>query len=349
VISWSLKTGSLFSQEFPLPRVTMQTIADHLGISKVAVCKALRHEAGVSAETRTRVQNAASELQYCLPQRKNYSPYRKTGNIGLITQMDFRNSPEFWFPMFTGAEQVLRAKGFSLLTENVSAGSPRIVAEGKVDGILIMGPMDTSVHEACINSGLPLVFMNYSSPLYSADAVLFDNTQATYHAARHLISLGHKRLGYAGVSRRDPCCTERETGVRWALDEAGITIPQTCWMDESFILNPTHAGNVANMLKQPNAPTAWICEDDSMAIRLMQCARMAELHIPKDISIIGLGDYATQQSVPPLTTVDVGKNILGPRAAEQLLKRMEQPGQRPIKIRIEPLLVPGGTTAAPHE
>ncbi|PWC51600.1 LacI family transcriptional regulator [Azospirillum sp. TSA6c] len=176
----------------------------------------------------------------------------------------------------------------------------------------------------------------------------FDNRQAFYTIARHLLDLGHETIGViiqptAGNDR----VAARLDGVREALAERGLGIrPQHLCEGEWSI--DFGRQSVRAMLATDPPPTAVICGNDYLALGALLEARAMGLSVPHDLSITGFDDIAiSRQLDPPLTTMHVDNHEIGRRAAAYLLACLE--GSRPSALPpLVPTLIRRGTTAAPR-
>ena len=140
-----------------------------------------------------------------------------------------------------------------------------------------------------------------------------DFEKATYHAARHLLSLGHTRIGYLGGPEATEMSNARRKGLEDALNEAGLDLHPE-WMASGF---PNVAGGfqaMSALLSLPvgERPTAVQCYNDLMALGALKSIRAHHLQVPEDISVVGFDDIAAAAHAnPPLTTVEQPKGIYG--------------------------------------
>jgi DNA-binding LacI/PurR family transcriptional regulator len=184
-----------------------------------------------------------------------------------------------------------------------------------------------------------------------------DNRRAGYLATRHLIELGHRRIGYiSGVtptmSRRD-----RQDGYRLALAEAGLAAdPQLIAAGEDAPgHDDTHAAEQGRaaalcLLGLPDPPTALVALNDMRALGACAAVRERGGSVPDDISVAGIDDIALASLVhPPLTTVHQAIEKLSESAVDILVSRLGEGASRPPRhIVLEPHLVVRASTAAPR-
>jgi DNA-binding LacI/PurR family transcriptional regulator len=190
------------------------------------------------------------------------------------------------------------------------------------------------------------------------DSVSVDNRRAGYLATRHLIELGHRRIGYISgtmptMSRRD-----RLDGYRSALAEAGMPAePDLIAAGEGAVgHDDTHAAEhgraaAASLLDLPNPPTAIVALNDMRAVGACAAVRDRGLSVPHDVSVSGIDDIALASLLyPPLTTVHQPIDKLSEAAVEILVSRLRDDAPlAPRHIMFEPHLVVRGSSAAPRQ
>ena len=150
-------------------------------------------------------------------------------------------------------------------------------------------------------------------------SIVADEQHAGYIATKHLLSLGHRRIGCIVLGGDSTSSVSRAEGYRSALLEAGI-LPRKEWIVESEY--GYAAGEMAahTFLKRSKPPTAVVAHNDLMAIGAMKAFGDAGLKIPNDVSVVGFDDIAAASYVQPgLTTIAYPKRQMGEEAVEILL------------------------------
>ena len=173
-----------------------------------------------------------------------------------------------------------------------------------------------------------------------------DNVAGGYLATRHLLDLGHRRIGYIGGPPHLSPVPDRSAGYCRALQEAGLPIDERLIVAGSFRDVGGYSGAQA-LLTLPAAPTAIFAGNDLMAIGALAAARDAGIAVPDDLSIVGFDDIHLAGYInPPLTTVAQPKYELGVIAAELLLARLAEPDLPPQRRLLQAQLVVRQSTAA---
>jgi DNA-binding LacI/PurR family transcriptional regulator len=217
-----------------------------------------------------------------------------------------------------------------------------------VDGVILppASRTDTSVRKL-VDEGIPVVCVDRRLDRTLVDTVVIDNVRGAREAARHLIAMGHRRIGFiegrAGLSTSE----ERLAGYRQALSEAGLGLdPQLIREGDS-----RYAGGrrlTTALLSAPDPPTALVVGNNLMTLGALESIRVLGLRIPRDVALIGYDDIPWALAMdPPLTVVRQPAYLLGRRAAEILLGRLREPDGDPVVEVLQPELVVRGSCGAP--
>lgn len=305
----------------------IQDVAREVGLSTATVSRALRGLAGVSEETRQRVQDVAHRMGYVPSAAASVLASGQTRTIAVVVPFVTR-----WYfgEVVEGAESVLRARGYDVLLYNLS-GDPharhRVLSTHlltkRVDGILVLGVEPTaSEHEWLATHAPPLGLVGGS--VAGIPTVRIDDVEAARTAMRHLLDLGHRRIGHVGGSEHEPLNFStpraRRKGYRQALREAGIELdPDLEQWGHFTIEGGIEAGRA--LLGLADRPTAVFCASDEMAWGVMRAAMERGLRVPAALSVIGIDDHALSRFTD-LTTVRQPVAAMGRAAAERLLAQI---------------------------
>ncbi|MEZ4557636.1 MAG: LacI family DNA-binding transcriptional regulator [Caldilineaceae bacterium] len=166
-------------------------------------------------------------------------------------------------------------------------------------------------------------------------AVIFDRAAAAYTAISHLLTLGHRRVGFLGA------LDDRLTGYRHALFDHGIDFDEqlVCSLSEG---NTSRQGyvHITDLLSRPDAPTAVFACSDEVAIGALGRLREEGLRVPDDIAIVGVDDIPYADYLAPrLTTVQVPKMQMGAQVVRMLHDRTTRPGESPISVVLPTTLI----------
>jgi LacI family transcriptional regulator len=330
----------------------MQQVAERAGVSVTTVSHVINETRPVSDELRERVLAVVAELGYQPNVLARSLRRGETHTIGAIIP---DNANPFFAEVVRGVEDTSFEQGYSVILCN-SDGDPdkelhyaNVLVEKRVDGILLIAAGVGPEHIlAWQKQHIPLVLIDRDIPDVSVDVVLTHNARGGWLAARHLIELGHQRIGcIAGPSDMTPS-DERLAGYLEALRESGLSADETLVLRGDFQCQSGYqAGH--QILSKDDPPTAIFACNDLMAMGAMRAALELGLRIPGDLSVMGFDDIPLASFInPPLTTIQQPKYEMGVLAASLLLERMQDPDMPPHKRTLETHLVVRESSGAAH-
>ena len=186
--------------------VTMQDIADRLGVSKVTVSKALNNKEGVGEELRLKIKKTAEEMGYRYNSCAKSVKYGLTYNIGVISPEKFTGTNSFYISFYKMISKELDRRGYSAILhtlsheEEASLRLPRLYYECKADGLIILGQVGTRYAELLGSIDIPVVFLDFYDKHSEIDSVISDNFHAAYELTNYLIENGHREIAYSETS-----------------------------------------------------------------------------------------------------------------------------------------------------
>jgi DNA-binding LacI/PurR family transcriptional regulator len=335
--------------------VTVRHVARHAGVSPATVSRVMSDRGGVSEQTRARVLEAVAALRYT----PNLAAQRlSTGRhltIAVIVPF-FTTAPVS--ARLNGAVCALADSPYDLIIHNVTTPEQRhacfeqIPHRRQADGVLIisLSPWNEREVESLRRAEVPVVLIDSDHPeLTTLPSVFLDDVVGGRAATEHVLSLGHRRVGFVGDVSDNPFhfvwSRNRLRGYRQALEAAGLA-PRPGHCAEG---DPSRAGARAlarEMLSAPDRPTAIVAASDTQAVGVLEAARELGLGVPERLSVIGYDDIEIAE-VLGLTTMRQPLFLSGRRGMEMLLDALR--GQPPEALReVLPLeLVVRATTAAP--
>jgi DNA-binding LacI/PurR family transcriptional regulator len=299
--------------------VTLQTIADRVGVSRMTVSNAFSRPDQLSAGLRDRILAAAGELGYVGPDPSARALARgTTGAVGIVLTDSLRYAfTDLVATRFLGAiAEELAPTGLALTL--LSATGTRDVVPARdvaMDGALVYSCDPTSpAVDLLTRRGLPLVFID-QDPVQGVPSVNVADRAGARAAAEHLLGLGHRRIGLLMSGLHGPhgladaaarptdgyASRERLAGWLDALGPAGAELTVVRVRDAGV----TEVGAGARLLLEgPDRPTAVLCFSDAVALGVVDTARGLGLSVPEDLSVAGFDDSpAALRFRPALTTV----------------------------------------------
>jgi len=330
---------------------TMRDVAEHAGVSVTTVSHYINKTRRVSDELQMRISAAMEALNY-QPNALARSLRRKiTHSLGIIIP-DSANP--FFAEVARGIEDASFEQDYNVFLCNTD-GNPKkeliyanVLVEKQVDGILFVASAGTAhdLMRTLAQRKIPLVLVDRDLPDVEADSVLVNNRLGGYQATRHLIDLGHRRIGcIAGPSALTPSA-ERVTGYRQALAECSIPIDESLIVKGSFHYQSGFEA-AQKLLSLPEPPTAIFACNDLMAVGAISAAIKSGRSVPGQLSVVGFDDIQLASYVnPPLTTVAQPTYDVGMLAAKLLMERLQDRDLPPRRQYLETQLVIRESTAA---
>ncbi len=354
-------------------KVSMQQIADKVGLSKYAVSKALAGKSGVSAKTRERIIEAATQLGYLKQQKLQRSAGEQTKS-GPAAASDYRLEPNkravvavlmpnvrlqnmdsgFWGVIVNGIGYALSRLnlGMLILTEHTAEHLQTLLKPDRLLGVIGVGDISTAMLLELHRLGLPFVLTDHEDSLVPSDTVFASNMDSMAALTGHLLALGHKTFWFLGDTGFSRSFTDRWMGYRKALEEQNIQVePRTGKLPLSGTDREANIRFLQNQLdrmaaqKQP-LPAAWVCANDEIALAALEVLEKRGIRVPEEVSVTGFDDIGeSREGRVPLTTVHVKKVQLGERAVAALLDRTRQPDKPFEKISLACELIIRSSTA----
>lgn len=299
----------------------------------------------ITEETRQRVLEAARQLNYYPTAAARSLASGKTHRIGLILgEGQKRLSADAFLPTFLqGVTASVHQRGYLLvlqMAEDVPSHEAyvRLIREQQVDGLILSGPrLDDPLLTELAEDRFPLIL---HGRLDECDfpCVDVDNKAGGYQATTHLIGLGHRRIGFVSNAPLSYSgAQDRFAGYKQALAEHDIDLDDSLVRTAAF-LPQTGRKAMAELLRQPQPPTAVFTASDVVAMGTMSAIQTAGLKIPDDVAVVGFDDIFLAAHVePPLTTIRVPAYGLGWTAAEILISLIE--GDEVSSVTLETELV----------
>ncbi len=330
-------------------RTKIKDIARVAGVSTATVSRALSDSSLVTEATREKVRAAAKQLDYRLNVRARNLRIQKSMAVLLVVR---NMSNPFYLEVFKGVEAVAREAGYLLLMGNTEDEAARdieyfdMLRDGNADGMILMTGHAPEDHQLMRGqSGLPPVVVALEAIENSGLAhVQIDNRNAARKAVRHLIELGHRRIGHIAGPVPEILGELRRDGFRRTMAEAGLDVPE---IYESIGDYSIQSGRrcCRQIFESRKPPTALFCSNDEMAFGAIGELRDMGLRIPEDVSVVGFDDIVISDSFsPPLTTVGQPSATIGRTAMTMLLDILAGRLQEPDTKQIPTDLIVRGST-----
>ncbi len=342
--------------------VTIRDVARAANVSVSTVSHVLSGKRPTSATTRQRVEAVVARLGYRPNAMAQSLVWRRSFALGLIIP-DISNP---YFPALArGVEDYVRRRGYTLVLGNTDYDESRergyldLLRANQLAGVIYcLGEAGGCMTEQLLSArqeGRAVVLVHEEVP--GVPTVCVDNYQGGRLAAEHLRALGHSAVGLISALPMDAAISQREAGFRETMAAGPGSTPRDVVV--AYGDHQIEGGRraAAELLKRTPRLTALFVLNDLMALGALQAATTAGRKVPEELSIVGFDDipFAALAS-PPLTTVRQPIRELGERAAELLLRMVEngplsdirQMTEQPAVVLPATLVVRGSSGPAPR-
>lgn len=322
-------------------KVTMKDIAERLSVSTVTVSKALADKEGVGEELRETIKLLALEMGYSYASPTMKEDSEKRYNIGIIVASNYigEGMYPFYFKMYQRIVMCLSVQKNSCILELITPEMrkkgvvPNIVADKKVDGIIVLGQLETEYLKMIQDCKVPMVYLDFYDNNVEESAVIPDNVYGTYMLTKHIISMGHKKIAFVGNIYATSSILDRYIGYYRALVENRMEIR------EDYLISDRGEDDLFIDLELPKEmPTAFVCNCDEIAYILIEKLKQKGYRVPEDISVVGFDNYTFARNTSlQLTTVEVNMDEMAESAVQLLVRHIdgcEEKGRKVISGKL---------------
>lgn len=315
-------------------KVRMSDIAKALGVSTVTVSRALAGKEGVGETMRESILRTAEDMGYHPKVSKNALSDSETVGI-LLSRRFIGKGHTFYWDLY---ERVMDSLGennvFGILetirlTDEEEVHLPRLVYGGRVQALLLIGQLAQPYQQALAAAGLPMVQLDAYSAGARLDTVISDGYYGMFTMTEYLLCRGHRKIAYVGSLGATSSIMDRYAGYCRALQAWGLAVRQ------DWVL-PDRKEHEKVLLQFPeDMPTAFVCNCDSVAQKLIQRLNEEGFRVPEDVSVVGFDGFSLSPISPELVTYAVDMDGMAQASVKQLLDRLAGP-DRPPELRVVP-------------
>jgi len=286
---------------------TISDVAHAAGVSTMTVSRVINGAGNVKAKTLAAVGAAIASLNYSPnPAARSLAGARPV-RIGLLYS---NPSAAYLSEFLVGVLEQASLSHVQLVVEKCVAGNNELqvarnlIADG-LDGILLPPPLCDSgpLLELMAQTSTPCVVVASGRPAREVSAVSIDDHAAARAMTRHLLELGHTRIGFITGNPDQTASSRRQEGYQAALTERGLRLDPALIAQGLFTYR-SGLDAAELLLRQPNPPTAIFASNDDMAAACVAVAHSQGLAVPSDLTVCGFDDTAMATTIwPELTTV----------------------------------------------
>jgi len=324
-------------------KVTLDTIASLLGITKVSVSKALNNQPGVSDELRKKILQISNELGYL---NKHAAKLAKTvSKLGIIVpKRFFLDTDNFYTKIYYYMNHECSQKDISLSIylldpeQEQSNVIPLSLAQdiSDLNGLFIAGEVSDNYVGMLIDYPFPVIAIDFYKSDIPLDCIIADNFQSGYSVTKHLVDKGHVDIGFVGNPHYTSSVMDRYCGYLKALNNYHLELNNE-WL---LVNNDDNGSYVIDFTLPKRLPTAFVCHCDMAAYKLLLKLQAEGVTVPDQVSLISFDNTELSQTlVPPLTSVNISKQEFATEAVARMLWCIRNPDAQPKNMYLQSKII----------
>lgn len=301
-------------------------VAKKTGVSSATVSKVLNNKGNISDQTKSKIFEAAEEINYYPHAMASALRGKKTHTIGLLIP-DIGNA--FFAELARNVEDTGHEHHFSVVmcnTDNQPHKEDKYLQwlnQKRLDGLIFgTGLSNSTSLVKMLEAKMPVAMAGRFNPSIDADAVLVDDFLGGYQATRHLLELGHQNIIFLLDTLKNPSSLARIEGAKKAFSETNVAwinhlIVENNWSAREAEQSLTHAFRTYPEL------TAAFALNDYLAVGSLEAAMQSGREVPRDFSVVGFDDtFISRLREPHLTTVAQPIGVIGKTITEKIIARI---------------------------
>lgn len=343
-------------------KVTIQDIADALGVSRNTVSKAINNTGVLASSTRDKVLKKAQEMGYKQFSYLNISESVRLSTASNVSEKheialflgNFVGNSHFASTMLDRFQRELAQLGYSLTMYRVTAEEidalqlPNAFRQDRTAGIACIELFDHAYCRMLCTLNMPLLLIDspangFGKP-YEADLLYMDNHTEICRFIHEMAGRGKTRIGFIGKYMHCQSFYERYMGYREAMYTLGLSCPEEYCFTEyepgSFDGEPFQEYLAKKFREMKNLPDVFLCANDAIALEVLQCLKRLNISVPGDVCLCGFDDSPESKIVTPsLTTIHIHSQDMGFCAVQLLLSRINEPSLNSRTVHVETNLI----------
>ncbi len=305
---------------------TIADVARLAGVSPMTVSRVVNGDDSVRSGNRDKVNAAVAELNYKPNQAARHLAGSELIRIGVLYS---NPSANYLNELLVGVLNQASLSHVQLVVEKCEADEHEAevasnLIDSGIDGIILPPPFCDSVRllDLVAESATPAVAIACGAPDKRVSAVSIDDFRAAHNMTRHLLSLGHLRIGFIIGNPNQTASARRLAGYKAAMAEAGLDAPKELLAQGMFSYRSgLDAAEILLGLEQ--RPTAIFASNDDMAAAAVAVGHRLGLDVPGDLTVAGFDDAALATTIwPELTTVHQPITNMAGAAVELLVRQI---------------------------
>lgn len=311
-------------------KATISDVAQAAGVSIKTVSRVVNQEPNVRPLTRMRVERAIAQLNY----RPNISARNLASSRARLIVLVYDDPAQYEVPssgyvlsLQEGVMRVCKRRGYELVIhpcacqhENVREELKRLIERMRPTGIVLAAPLSNNavIVDVLGKTGVPFIPLSRGDDNSTDFSIATNDRTFSAEMTRHLLSLGHRRIGFIRGNRAHAAVSNRYLGYEDALRDAGLE-PNPAWVAQGDNSIESGERSAMALLESQPRPTAIFAANDDMAAGVIRAANRLGLRVPEELSVAGFDDIPlARQIYPSLTTVYQPLVEMAEAAAEAL-------------------------------
>ncbi|TVZ15690.1 LacI family DNA-binding transcriptional regulator [Maribacter sp. MAR_2009_72] len=324
------------------PKITLKDIAKELDVSISTVSKALKNSPEISKDTKDKIKAFAKFYNYRPNNIALSLKNKRTKNIGVVIPDIVHH---FFTTVFRGIEKYANQKGYNVIvcisdeSFDKEVINMEMLANGSIDGFILSLSAETQLKNdfthlrELIDQGIPVVLFDRVTSEIDCDKVILNDKEIAFEATQHFINSGASKIALVTTENYFNVSEYRRDGYLSALSKNNIEV------DDNLILTLPYNMENDSLIRdffKTRKIDAVLCVNEIFAVQCMNIIKELGFEVPDDISIIGFTNgMLSRYSHPSLSTVAQHGDIMGERAAQMLISRMESTEEEgPFKTEI---------------
>lgn len=306
-------------------KVKLKDIAERLGVSIVAVSKALNGKDGIGAELKEKVKATALEMGYETAVMRNKIKLTVSTMLVIVAKNALSDinmtqafylgfyeklSGHFWeYGYLTQLYVLEKEEERKLIKPGVFSKCNNIV------GVVFLGETTAEYVTSALHWGVPLLQVDFYHKNLQVGAVITDNVNASYDITKLLLERGHRKIGFIGKINATTSIRDRYLGFYKAMLE------YDCKINSEWVIGDRTEDGIYTSIHLPEQlPTAFVCNSDRAAFETVRQIKKRGLKVPQDISVAGFdNDVFSKVCEPPLSTVAVDVETITQTAVKRMV------------------------------
>ncbi|WP_448211852.1 LacI family DNA-binding transcriptional regulator [Colwellia sp. MEBiC06753] len=337
-------------------KATINDVAKQAGVSIKTVSRVMNNEPSVRQPTREKVMAAVEALNY----RPNLAARNLAGTKAFSIGYVYDNPNAYYvIDMQNGILAACRKQGFELVIHPCDSKRPDIFDEisamvrtSRIAGLVLTPPFSESKEFVekikALDVEVVRIMSGNKAPDNLTPCVMINDHDAAFEITEHLISLGHKKIGFIAGGMEHNSTIERLNGYKDALQKNGIAINEALIKSGEYSFESGVEG-AKYLMSQADKPTAIFSCNDEIAAGALFSSRLMNINIPEQLSIAGFENSPfSRQTWPKLTTAHQPNESIAENAANLLIAHTRKQSAKVEDKQYTPELVVRDSTAQAH-